>query len=131
MLRMENKLSTMAQIEAKMLRYAELNETTRRADEEKELIKVSLGKMLKENHMHEHRVMVDSDNDVKVTVGEKTTKKLDKEELANDLGISLDAAGKKDILIKMVEEGRLTHQKYKGYEYEETKQSISIRKVKA
>jgi hypothetical protein len=128
---MSDKNSVFANLEAKMLRFYELNETIKRSEEEKELLKQSIGHIMKEHRIYEHRVQLDENYDVKATLGDRTTKKLDKEELANDLGISVEAAGKKDILIKLTEEGRLTHDRYKQYEYEETRETVSIRKVSA
>lgn len=128
---MSDKNSAYTSLEAKMLRFYELNEIIKRADEEKQLLKQSISQIMKENHIYEHRVQLNDNYDVKVTLGDRTTKKVDKEELANDLGISIEAAGKKDILIKLTEEGRLTHDRYKQYEYEDTRETVSIRKVTA
>lgn len=122
---------TMSQLESKILRYNELNDIKRRAEEEQELIKKSLIKSMNDHMLFEHRVMLDGGHDVKATLGTRTTKKVDKEELANDLGISIESAGKKDVLIKNVEEGRLTLMQYKGYEYDEHTETLSIRRVKA
>ena len=86
---------------------------------------------MKENHMYDHLFPFDGTSNLKIAVSERTTKKVDKEELAADLGISLEAAGKKDVLIKKVEEGRLTHAQFLRYMFEETSEQIQVRKVKA
>lgn len=127
----ENKQSALQSIEQKALRIYELNRQQALAEEEKTLLKRSLVDLMKENNMHEHLLRLDNTYDLKITVGGRTTKKLDKEELASDLGISVEAAGKKDVLIKKVEEGKLTFARYKEYEYEETKEQLTVRRVNA
>lgn len=127
----ETNPSTIQTIETKALRIYELTRQQAIAEEEKQLLKKSIMSTMKEHKMYEHLLRLDDSSDLKVVLGDRTTKKLDKEELAADLGISLDAAGKKDVLIKKVEEGKLTHSQYKGYEFEETVEQLSVRKVNA
>jgi ribosomal protein L28 len=127
----ENNKSALQTIEQKALRVYELTRQQAIAEEEKVLLKKSIGHLMKENLMDEHLFGLDGNSDLKVVVSARTTKKVDKEELAADLGISLEAAGKKDVLIKKVEEGKLTLSQYKGYEYEETVEQIQVRKVNA
>lgn len=125
---MSNIINT---IEGKALRFYELNRTIRQAEEEKELIKKSISAAMKDGQMENYTFRLDDTSDLKVTVAPRTTKKLDKEELADDLGISLQAAGQKDVLIKKTEEGRLTAARFKGYMYQETTEQVTIRKVNA
>lgn len=118
-------------IEQKALRIYEINRQMALMEEEKTLLKTTIAQMMKEHHLYDHIFRLDENSDLKVSLGERTTTKLDKEELASDLGISIEAAGKKDVLIKKVEEGELTYNKYKQYEYQETKETVLIRKVNA
>jgi hypothetical protein len=122
---------SMENLEAKMLRYQELNRIMANAEEEKALLKESMAMIMKEEGITEHRVRLNESQDVKVTLGTRNTKKLDKEELASDIGVSVESAGKKDTLVKAAEEGRLTLQQYRQYEYEERKESVSVRVVNA
>src|SRR6185312_2503609 len=112
--------SALQTIEQKALRVYELNRQQALAEEEKTLLKKSILQTMKEEHMFDHLFNLDEGSDLKLTIGDRTTTKLDKEELASDLGISMESAGKKDVLIKQVEEGKLTLNQYKQYEYEET-----------
>ncbi|MCY7861189.1 hypothetical protein MOD67_14270 [Bacillus licheniformis] len=127
----ENNQSALQTIEQKALRIYELTRQQSLAEEEKALLKKSIGQLMKENHMYDHLFPFDGTSNLKIAVSERTTKKVDKEELAADLGISLEAAGKKDVLIKKVEEGRLTHAQFLRYMFEETSEQIQVRKVKA
>lgn len=127
----ENNQSALQTIEQKALRYYELTRQQALAEGEKTLLKNSLKKLLQENHMYDHLFRLDDNSDIKIVLGSRTTKKIDREELATDLGISLEAAGKKDVLIKKVEEGKLTHKQFLQYMFEETNEQISVRKVNA
>ncbi|KZR57909.1 hypothetical protein [Pseudobacillus badius] len=118
-------------IENKALRIFEINRQIALMEEEKARLKQAIAMEMKDNHLYEHVFRLDENSDLKIVVGSRTTKKLDKEELASDLGISLDAAGKKDVLIKKTEEGKLTHAQFKQYEFEETNETVAIRKVNA
>jgi len=118
-------------IETKALRIYEISQKVALLDEEKDRLKRELASEMSEGLLDTHLLGLDGLHDIKISVTARTTKKVDVESLADDLGISKDAAGKKDVLIKKVEEGRLTHSQYKQYEYEETKESISVRRVKA
>ena len=121
----------MASIESKALRFSELNDTIARHQEEKELIKGTVEQMMKEEHMNELRVGLDGTYDVKVTVGEKRSRKVDYEQLATDLGVSIESAKSKETLIKAVQEGKLTLEQFENYKYDDIQPSVSIRKVKA
>ncbi|MEC2266540.1 hypothetical protein ACR6EC_12210 [Bacillus subtilis] len=118
-------------IEQKALRIFEINRQQAAAEEEKTLLKNSIKLAMKENKITEHLLPLDGNSDLKISLNERKTKKVDKEELATDLGISTEAAGKKDVLIKKVEEGRLTHDQFLGYLYEETSEQVQVRKVNA
>ncbi|MCZ4246952.1 hypothetical protein BXO87_02280 [Bacillus sp. GZB] len=118
-------------IEQKALRIFEINRQQAAAEEEKILLKNSIRLAMKENKLTEHMLPLDGSSDLKITLNERKTKKVDKEGLAADLGVSAEAAGKKDVLIKKVEEGRLTHNQFLGYLYEETSEQVQVRKVNA
>lgn len=118
-------------IEQTALRIYEINRKQANLEDEKQLLKKSLGFAMKEAKEDQVVFRLDEVSDLKVTVAPRTTTKLDKEELAADLDISKEAAGKKDVLIKKVEEGRLTHSQFKSYEYDETVDQVSVRRVNA
>jgi hypothetical protein len=64
-----------------------------------------------------------------LTVKDTVSKKLDKDQLAIDLDVSksyIDLFG----VAQLVEEGKLTAEKLKTYEYEEPTQKLSARKAK-
>lgn len=118
-------------IEQKALRIFEINRQIALFEEEKDLIKKTIANEMKKEGMTDYLFRLNEVSDLKVVVGDRITKKLDKEELAADLDISLEAAGKKDVLIKKTEEGKLTHSQFKQYEYNETTETVAVRKVNA
>lgn len=129
---MENQQqSTLPTIEAKMLRYQELTNIVNKAKEEQELIKGTLMRYFKEHHLNEHRVGLDGNFDVKATIGESRRTKVDTEQLSHDLGISETSAKQKEVLMKAVQDGKLTIVQYEGYKYTDVTETISLRKVKA
>lgn len=118
-------------IEAKALRFNELNEIIRRAKEEKEMIKNTLSQLMKEAMMSTYRVTLDEIHDVKISVETKEKKYFDHEQMAEDLNISVSATKNKEVLIDLAEKGLLTRDTYRKYTYYSPEEVVSIRKVKA
>lgn len=118
-------------IEAKALRFNELNEIIRRAEEEKEMIKNTLSRLMKEAMMSTYRVTLDEIHDVKISVETKEKKYFDHEQMAEDLNISVSATKNKEVLIDLAEKGLLTRDTYRKYTYYSPEEVVSIRKVKA
>lgn len=118
-------------IEAKALRFNELNEIIRRAEEEKEMIKNTLSQLMKEVMMSTYRVTLDEIHDVKISVETKEKKYFDHEQMAEDLNISVSATKNKEVLIDLAEKGLLTRDTYRKYTYYSPEEVVSIRKVKA
>lgn len=118
-------------IETKALRIYEINRQIAIFEEEKQLLKNTIKAEMQKGNEEEVLVRLDDMHDIKVVVAERRTVKLDKEELATDLGISLDAVSKRDVLIKKTEEGKLSAETYKRYLYEDVNTQVQIRKVNA
>lgn len=125
------EVSTIAQLEAKMVRFIQAGDEMKRLQGERELLKASIGKLVKDHAMDGHRTpTADNSKDIKVSSGLRRRVVLDVETLASDLGVSVSAVGKKDFLIKAVQEGKLTADQYASYYFEETVETTSIRTVK-
>lgn len=121
----------MQSVETKALRIYEINRQMAILEEEKTRLKTTVGFEMKQMDVETHVFRLDDHNDLKVVVGDRTIKKLDKEQLADDLGISLESAGKKDVLIKKTEEGKLTAARFNQYMFDETNEQVQIRRVNA
>lgn len=127
----EGAVTKMQSVELKAMRVYELNRIIALAELEKTNLKLAIGIEMKHLGEDHYIFRLDDHNDLKIVVGDRTTQKLDKEQLAEDLGISFDAAGKKDVLIKKTEEGKLTAALYKQYLFDETNEQVQIRRVNA
>lgn len=74
-------------------------------------------------------IRYDDDYDIKVERKVRSTKKFDKELLAENLDVSEDVI-KQDFIVKSVEDDKLTYEQYKGYFFQNHEEGVTIRKVK-
>lgn len=117
-------------LEMYILNAFEIQETIKKAQEELAKLKIKIADEMKLSVMNETNVPLDDAYDIKVKLTERTTKKTDKEELANDLGVAVNTINTK-FLLKAVEDRKLSFQRYLEYIYSETNEGVSIRRAKA
>lgn len=117
-------------LESMIRQYVTLNETIAHCKEEKDVLKERILQEMKSKGIARHRINFDPENDVKAEITNKTAVKVDYESLAIDLGISVSSAKSKEKLMELVEQGKLTLEKYFSYKYKEPKEDVKIRKVK-
>jgi hypothetical protein len=109
----------------------ELSETIRKANERRDVLKERLYNEMREAGRTEARIPMNNELfDLKVSVTTRKSKQVDKEQLANDLGVPVSAINL-DLLLEMVEKGRLTARQYKDYVDVLYNEGVSVRKVKA
>lgn len=88
-----------------------------------------MGDLLHREGQYSHTLLVDADTLVTVTDEEQHKRVLNKEELANDMGI-LKSKVKTPLLLEFVEQGKLTRARYERYHYNDIKQKITVKKRK-
>lgn len=121
----------MSNYEQTAIEIFEQSELIRKATERKEILKERLLNQMEEEGKSEARIPMGNELfDLKVTVMSRKSKKLDKETMANDLGVPVSAINI-DLLLEYVEKGRLTAKAYKDYIDVLYNDSVSVRKVKA
>jgi len=119
-----------ASLEAKAVEYLNLGEEIHRLEERREALKADIGQLMRLSNQEEYRFGLDPLFDVKVKVGERKSKVIDKQELATDLGVA-ESAINLEFLLQAVEDGKLTLQKFRQYVHQQFTESVSIRKVDA
>jgi hypothetical protein len=117
-------------LENQVVRVLELQDEIKRMQENLERLKAQIAEEMEASMVNELTVPLDELFDVKVKLTERTTKKIDKEELAQDLGVPVTSINIK-FLIKAVEDRRLSYQRFLDYIYQNTTENVSVRKVKA
>lgn len=125
-----SEIKDTATLEAKALQFYEAGEEMKKLEEEREKLKLSIGQLMKLSEQDEYRFGLDPISDLKITVRDRDAKKVDKEALATDLGVSVSAINL-EFLLSMVEQGRLSLQTYQRYVFSETNEQVSIRRVNA
>lgn len=116
-------------VEEQALMYMELLEQKRVTEDKLDQMKDFIARTLRETGESKVLVFLNEDENIKVEFAARSTKKFDKEKIAEDLGVE-ESVVKQDFLIKSVEDGKLTYDKYKEYYYMEHSENINIRKVK-
>lgn len=123
-------MATNVYLENQVLRVLELQDEIKHMQENLERLKVQIAEEMEASMVNELTVPLDELFDVKVKLTERTTNKINKEELAQDLGVPVSAINIK-YLIKAVEDRHLSYQRFLDYIYQNTTENVSIRKVKA
>ncbi|MGG1263761.1 hypothetical protein [Brevibacillus laterosporus] len=117
-------------LEARALRFYEAGEQIKKLTEERDQIRFYIGDMMGISEQDEYRFGLDPLFDIKVTVRDRTSKKIAKQELATDLGVA-ESAINIEFLLSAVENGKLSLARFKQYMFNETNEQVSIRKVNA
>lgn len=117
-----------ATLEAQAVEFIKAGEEIKKLEEKRENIKVTVGSLMKLSNQDQYRFGLDHLFDVKIKVGERKAKIIDKQELANDLGVS-ESAINLEFLLQAVENGRLSFARFKQYCHQEFIEQVSIRKV--
>lgn len=76
------------------------------------------------------RVGFDSLFDIKAAYSEGSTKKLDYDQMAEDLKVERDVI-KRDFLLKSIDDGKMSFDEFTSYYFHESNERLSIRLVKA
>lgn len=119
-----------AKLESRMFRFLEITQTQANLKEEKSNLKELIIEMLREEDLSHHTALFDEHHELKVTVSPGSKKVFEKEKMADDLGVTAASTQKKDFLINMTEQGRLTLDQFKKYFHQEPNEKFSLRKVK-
>jgi hypothetical protein len=121
----------MSQIENLALEVFVESEIIRKAIERRDVLKEELLNAMNDAGSSEQRVPLgDKPHDLKVTVTNRKSKKLDKEQMAEDLGVPVSAINI-DFLLKCVEDGKLTASQYKDYIDVLYNEGVTVRRVNA
>ncbi|ALA07231.1 hypothetical protein SECTIM467_107 [Brevibacillus phage SecTim467] len=109
-----------------------IQEHIKKLVERLEQVKYNIAEEMKNSLVYELTVPLDGTDlhELKVKLAERTTKKVDKEELAKDLGASVTSINTK-FLLKAVEDRKLSYQRFLDYIFNNTTESVSVRRVKA
>jgi hypothetical protein len=119
-----------AKLESRMFRFLEITQIQTSLKEEKSNLKEQIAEMLQEEGLSHHTALFDENHELKVTVTPGTKKVFEKEKMADDLGVTTASTQKKDFLINMTEQGKLTLDRFKRYFHQEPNVKFSLRKVK-
>lgn len=68
-------------------------------------------------------------DNIKVKIAVRSSRKLDKEKMSEDLEVEEDVI-KQDFLMKAIEDRKISYQEYRSYYFQDTKEIVSIRKSK-
>lgn len=121
---------TIKDIEFQAQRYVTLNEEKKDIEEKLSQIKTILGRKLSEAGENQVLVYFDDERSIKVSSGIRSTTKLDKEKMAEDLDVAKAALTTK-FLIDLVENRRLSKTSYENYEFQDNNELVSVRLVNA
>lgn len=127
---MNNQSTDTMYLEQKILEGFEIQEHIKSLQERLEQVKESLLSDMKLSVVNEVLVNLNADYDIKAKLADRTSRKLNKEELAEDLDVAVSSIDTK-FLLKSVEDGRLSLKRYLDYLFSETNEGVSIRRVKA
>lgn len=116
-------------LDAKIREAFDIQEQMKTMKERLEHLKDSILHELEDSSMNATTLPLDSAYDIAVKISERTTKKLDKEEMALALGVAESSIDTK-FLLKAAEDRKLTLNQYMQFINDETNIGISIRRVK-
>lgn len=125
-----SEIQDKATLEAQALTYVNLGEEIRKLEEQREAIKNNVTNLMKLSEQDEYVFPIDHVFNLKIKVGDRKAKVVDKQELAGDLGVP-ESSINLEFLLKAVEDKKLTLEQFKRYVHTEFRESISIRKVEA
>lgn len=117
-------------LENYVLEAFRIQESIKLQQERLESLKFKISEEMKNSVVNELTIPLNELFDLKVKLAERTTKKVDKEELARDLGVAVTAINTK-FLLKAVEDRKLSYQRFLDYIFNNTTEGVSVRRVKA
>lgn len=117
-------------LEAMAVEFIKAGDEIKKLEEKREKIKIAVANLMKLSNQEQYVFALDHLFNVKIKVGDRKSKIIDKQELANDLGVA-ESAINLEFLLQAVEEGKLTVHQFKQYVHQEYVESVSIRKVNA
>lgn len=127
---MSENWKELASLESLMFRQIEIKNEKANLLEESRQNTAKIERILRENEMNFHSAVMDENFEVRAEIKDDRKKVFEKEQMADDLGISPGSTVKKDVLINLTEKQQLTLDKFKSYFSFEPKTSLSIRKIK-
>jgi hypothetical protein len=119
-----------ATLEAQAVEFFQAGLEIAKLEESREAIKANVGRLMKLSEQDEYRFGIDTLSDLKIKVGDRKVKIVNKAELATDMGVA-ESAINLEFLMQSVENNKLSVAKYKQYVSEEYMEQVSIRRVNA
>ena len=113
-----------------MFQYIELEKTIQKAKDAKELLKDNFQRELENAGMSTYRALYNEDFDLVVRIKRDVKRKFDDDAMANDYNTTKADIKKKDSLIKLTEDNKLTLNKFNEYFYNEHTTDITVKKKK-
>lgn len=104
-----------ARMESIMFRINEITDKQKSLKEEKARLLAEGTRMLEQEGLSYYLTNLDENNDLKFRIKDGTEKVFEKDKMATDLGVAPSATTKKDFLINMTEQKKLTLQTFKRY----------------
>lgn len=123
-------LSEMVELEKLMFRQLEIKELRAKLLLEKQTNDYKIEKILRDSNTNQHIAKFDDNFELKATIKEDRQKVFEKDKMADDLKVTPSSTQKKDFLINMTEQGKLTLAIFKRYFHYEPTTKLSVRKVK-
>lgn len=127
---MSEKWQDLASLESLMFRQIEIKSERANLLEESRRNDAKIMRILRENEMNFHSAVMDENFEVRAEIKDDRKKIFEKEQMADDLGISPGATVKKDVLINLTEKQQLTLEMFKRYFSFEPKTALLVKKVK-
>lgn len=123
-------LTSEERVEMQLQKFIQMKQEKQRLEENMELTKGEIVEYFRQHPDEEViRIRHDDNYDIKATFSERNRTVFDKEKLAEDMLVS-DSAVNRDFLIKSVEDGKLTFDRFKSYHYQDKKEMVSVRLTK-
>lgn len=124
------KWKDLASLESLMFRQVEINWTRAQLLEEKKNNNAKIMRILRDNEMNFHSANLDENFEIRVEIKDDRTKVFEKEQMADDLGISPGSTTQKEVLINLTEKQQLTLEQFKRYFNWEPNTKLVVKKVK-
>lgn len=122
-------MDALTKLEEQVKNFIALKDEKKSIENKMEQLKDFISKTFEEVGEDKVYVFLNEDESIKIEKSIRSSRKIDKERLAEDLDVSEDVI-KQDFLLKAVEDRKLTFDKYKEYYYVDQRDNIAIRKVK-
>lgn len=127
---MSEQWQEIAKLESLMFRQMEIKGEREKLKDESERNVALISKILQDTNTNMHFAKFNEDYQIKAEIKGNRKSVFNKEQMAEDMNVAPSATQKKDFLINMTEQRKLTLQKFKGYFESIPGETLSIRKVK-